>query len=87
MSRTHAICILALLSVLAIASKVHAQAVLNPNQISGTVQFTNQNPEILDILSPTGLNQGLTAAYISAVSIGISPPLSLLLLPPRDHPP
>jgi len=59
-----------------ISSGALSQAVLNPNQISGKVSFTNQNPEILNILSPDGFNQGFNYLYIRADSVGITPALN-----------
>ncbi len=76
MRRTSAICLLILLSVLATASRVHAQAVLNPNQISGHLAFTNQNPEILNLFDRSGLDQGFSSAWVRADSIGITPALN-----------
>ena len=78
MRRTSALCLLALLSVLATASRVHAQAVLNSNQISGHLAFTNQNPEILNIFDRNGLDQGLVEAgnIVAKISVGFAvPPL------------
>ena len=74
--RTSALCLLVLLSVLATASRVQAQAVLNPNQISGHLAFANQNPEILNIFDRSGLDQGFSSAWVRADSIGITPPLN-----------
>jgi len=59
-----------------ISSGALSQAVLNPNQISGKVSFTNQNPDILNILSPDGFDQGFNYLYIRADSIGITPALN-----------
>ncbi|MCH7890123.1 MAG: HYR domain-containing protein [Gemmatimonadetes bacterium] len=84
MRRTAALCLLVLLSVLATASKVHAQAVLNPNQISGQLAFTNQNPEILNIFDRNGLNQGFSSAWVRADSIGITPALNNYTFPQAE---
>jgi HYR domain len=51
---------------------VSADAVLNPNQISGEIQFTNSNPQILSILE----NEGMMNAYVRANSVGTTPTLS-----------
>lgn len=60
-------CLLAA-TVLAPIEPARAQAVLTPNQISGKVLFTNQNPEILRILDTE--NEGLRWGIVYGDSIG-----------------
>ncbi|MEE9282282.1 MAG: hypothetical protein V3V67_19130 [Myxococcota bacterium] len=84
MRRTSALCLLVLLSVLATASKVHAQAVLDPNQISGHLAFANQHPEILNIFDRYGLDQGFSSAWLRADSIGVTPALNNYTYPQAE---
>ncbi len=72
----HSILTVGAVCSIGISSGAFSQAMLNPNQISGKVSFTNQNPEILNILSPDGFNQGFNYLYIRADSIGITPALN-----------
>jgi len=53
-------------------SYASAEALLNPNQLSGTVQFTNSNPLIQQVLT----EQGIGAAYMRADSVGLTPVLN-----------
>ncbi len=57
------------------------QAVSHPNQIVGTIEFTNTNPEILALLNtptdvPSGADEGFYFAEIWATSIDVTPRLS-----------
>ena len=51
------------------ASSVRAQVVTNPNQIVGTVGFTNTNPAVLDLLNVAGI----TRHGIGAISLPPAP--------------
>ncbi|MCP4569327.1 MAG: hypothetical protein GY841_17270, partial [FCB group bacterium] len=75
---------LGLLIFTTMGAEAFGQAVSNSNQIAGVVEFTNANPAILDILSPTGGNKGFTYAYIRADSIGVSPTLNNYTYPQAD---
>lgn len=57
---------------MALPTGLFAQAVSNPNQIVGTVEVTNTNPDLLDYLADNGLRSG----SVYANSTGISPTLS-----------
>ncbi len=63
--------LLCLMPSLAI-SHANAEALLNPNQLTGTVRFTNTNPLIQQELS----ERGLGVAYMRADSIGLTPVLN-----------
>ena len=64
------------LITLSVGVNSFGQALLNPNQIKGVIEFTNTNPAILEILSRSGGDEGFRSAYIYANSIGVSPPLN-----------
>ena len=66
-----------LLLTLLVAIGVHGQAVSNPNQIVGTIEFTNTDPVILGILNSPGGNQGFHLVRVTARSV-VPPPLSNL---------
>ncbi len=53
-------------------SYASAEALLNPNQLSGTVRFTNTNPLIQQVLT----DQGIGAAYMRADSLYMTPVLN-----------
>lgn len=55
-----------------VPGSLFAQAVSNPNQIVGTIEITNTNPEIFDATAGEGLASG--TAY--ANSVGVAPGLS-----------
>ena len=73
-----------ILITLSVAVNSFGQALLNPNQIKGVIEFTNTNPAILEILSRSGGNEGFRRAYIYANSIGVSPPLNNYSFPTAD---
>ena len=64
------------LITLSVTANSFGQAILNPNQIKGVIEFTNTNPTILEILSLTGKDEGFKYAYVWANSIGVSPTLN-----------
>ncbi|MDC0358127.1 HYR domain-containing protein [Oligoflexia bacterium] len=76
--------LLILIVLVLIGVNAFAQAVLNPNQISGVIEFTNTNPEILQILSPEGDDEGFKYSYIRANSVGISPTLNNYAYPQAE---
>ncbi len=78
------LCGLGLLVFTTMGTEALGQAVSNSNQITGVVEFTNANPVILEIMSPTGGNKGFTYAYIQADSIGVSPTLNNYTYPRAD---
>ncbi|HXG49250.1 MAG TPA: HYR domain-containing protein [Methylomirabilota bacterium] len=53
------------LGIIVAGPSLHAQIIANPNQIRGTVRFSNVNPAILSILGVPG-HQGFTQAYVYA---------------------
>ncbi len=50
----------------------YADAELNPNQIIGTISFSNENATIRDVLN----RQGINSAHMKANSVGIDPVLN-----------
>lgn len=52
--------------------RLNAQVILYPNDIEGTVQFTNANPVILDLLGPPG-DLGITEGVIYADTLPPAP--------------
>src|SRR5580698_6442679 len=52
--------------------RLNAQVTLYPNDINGTVQFTNTNPVIVDLLGPPG-DLGITTGEIYADSLPPAP--------------
>jgi hypothetical protein len=71
-------------ALVAMSQSAMAEAVLNPNQLVGDIEFTNQNPQVIDILTNQGA--GLSSAYVRADSIGISPALNNYAFPPAVSP-
>ena len=57
------------------ADQVGAQAVAHPNEIVGTIGFTNTHPDILQILEESGLGEGLVEVRFEARSQDIVPEL------------
>jgi len=62
---------------------------LHPNQITGTIEFSNENPEILAILNaasdtPSGLDEGFNTLLLTARSIDVQPPLESFLIAEAD---
>ena len=53
-------------------SYANAEALLNPNQLAGTLRFTNSNTLILQELT----DRGIGAAYMRADSVNLSPVLN-----------
>jgi hypothetical protein len=76
--------VLLLLLFLHAGGPLGAQAILNPNQIKGTIRLTNSAPAVLAIL--TAEAERFTSAQIQATSVGGTPPLvatsQLTLAPP-----
>jgi len=72
----HSLLVVGAVCSIGVSTSLFSQAVLNPNQISGKVSFTNQNPEILNILSPGGFDQGFNYLYLRADSVGVTPALN-----------
>ena len=48
------------------------QVILNPNDLGGTIHFTNTNPTILSLLKPPG-NKGMSNVFVSASSLPPAP--------------
>ncbi|NRB40269.1 MAG: hypothetical protein HRU20_17680 [Pseudomonadales bacterium] len=53
-------------------STAYGDAQLNPNQLTGTISFTNSNPAIQEVLA----QQGLGNVYLRADSLNLSPVLN-----------
>ena len=66
---------LSLLCSVAGTASLNGQVILNPNQISGTVRFSNANAAILDLLQPPG-NEGMSNVVVVANSIPPAPPIA-----------
>jgi hypothetical protein len=77
---------LCFLLLFAMGTQAFGEAVLTPNQITGVIEFTNKNPEILDLLSPSGGDQGFTRGHVWADSIGVSPTLNHYTFPSPHSP-
>ncbi len=64
------------LLVAVFTAEVRGQAISNPNQIRGRIEFDNANPAILEILSPSsGTGRGFSHGLVYATSVGVTPPL------------
>ena len=50
------------------AATARAQVVVTTNIISGTIQFTNSNPDILSLLNPPG-GEGMSNLSVTAHSV------------------
>lgn len=64
-----------------------AQVIANPNQITGTYQFTNTDPAVLTVLNSNDINgasRGLIDAQVDAVSLGQNPALQHEVLSPSN---
>ena len=72
------------LITLSVTANSFGQALLNPNQIKGVIEFTNTNPAILEILSRSGGDEGFKYAYLWANSIGVSPTLNNYSFPTAE---
>ena len=59
-------------TALTVAAGALGEALLNPNQLGGTLRFTNSNPQIVQELS----ERGIGAAYMRADSVNLSPQLN-----------
>ncbi|ABV37803.1 hypothetical protein Ssed_3199 [Shewanella sediminis HAW-EB3] len=59
-----------------LTSQANAEAQLTPNQINGTIKFTNTNPQIVNELSTTGAAKGIAYSYIRADSVDHTPILN-----------
>lgn len=53
----------------------HAQVIINPSSISGTVAFGNTNPAILSLLNPP-FGEGISSVYFKADSLPPAPPIT-----------
>jgi hypothetical protein len=72
--KSHIQSLVALLAACVPLAHLHAQVILNPNQIQGTVSFTNINPAILSLMISPG-TFGLISGDVVANSISPAPPL------------
>ncbi|MEM7352148.1 MAG: hypothetical protein AAF657_15210, partial [Acidobacteriota bacterium] len=55
---------------LVITPRSYGQVIANPNQIVGTIEFTNTNPQILDLLEPApGDDEGFRTVFLVANSL------------------
>ena len=66
---------LSLLCSIAGTVSLNGQVILNPNQISGTVRFSNANAAILNLLKAPG-NEGMSNVVVLANSIPPAPPIA-----------
>lgn len=66
---------LSLLGAIAGSAPLNGQVILNPNQSSGTIRFSNFNPSILNLLKPPG-NEGLSNLVVLANSVPPAPPIA-----------
>ena len=72
------VCLLFVSLWLASAAALWGQAISDPNQIVGTIEFTNTNPDILEILNrtdgaPPGAGKGILYGSVRATSLNTSP--------------
>ena len=65
--------LLCLFTIAVLPHDAGAQAVLYPNTFSGTMRFSNSNPEVVAILNTT--NQA-RETWVYADSVGVTPPIS-----------
>ena len=66
---------LSLLCSVAGTASLHGQVILNPNQISGTLRFSNANAAILNLLKSPG-NEGMSNVVVLANSVPPAPPIA-----------
>ncbi len=70
-------------SFLLLQNAAFAEAVLNPNQLVGEISFTNQNPQVLEILNN---GAGMASAFVRADSIGLDSVLNNYAYPQASSP-